>query len=162
MSTSPKIKAYLEERRVPFEILEHSLAYTALEIAGAQHIPGREVVKSVIVKANDRFYMCVLPAIHYLDIERFKQANDVKEARLAHEEEIAALFPEYETGAEPPFGNLYGLKVIVDKILEEDENIVFNAGTHTEMIKMKFKDFAHLVQPEIQEIGTHIKFGRIP
>lgn len=160
MSISAKLKSYLEKEKVDYKVLEHSPAYTATEIAGAQHVPGRQVVKSVIVKADDHFIMCVLPSIHYLDIDKLKHTIQAKNAQMAKEEEIAKLFPDFEVGAEPPFGHLYGLKVYVDKILEEDENIAFNAGTHTDMLMIKFSDFKKLVHPIFVDFGIHIHLGR--
>lgn len=156
MSASQKIKDYLEKERVGYQVLEHSAAYTAMEIAGSQHIPGREVIKPVIVKTEGQYIMCVLPAIHYLDMEKFKILLNAKEIRLANEEELNKLFPDFEVGAEPPFGNLYGLIVYADKMLEEVDDIVFNAGTHTDMIKIKFRDFLRLTNPILAEIGVHI------
>ncbi|NGX43562.1 MAG: Proline--tRNA ligase [Chlamydiae bacterium] len=156
MAVSPKIKEYLEKEGVAFEISEHPLAYTASEIAGSQHIAGKQMVKSVIVKNNGDFFMCVLPAIHLVDFEKLKSIAGMDELKLADEDEIAKLFPEYEIGAEPPFGHLYGLKVYADKVLEGDEEIVFNAGTHTDVVKMKFVDFKRLANPTIADIGTHI------
>lgn len=156
MSISHKLRATLEKEGVEFNILEHQPAYTAMEIAGAQHVPGRQVIKSVIVKADGKFLMCVLPAIHLLDLDKLKKTLGSQKVELAKEEDIARLFPDDEVGGEPPFGNLYGVPVIVDKILEEDNDIVFNAGSHTEMIQMKFFDYHRLVNPTVAEIGVHI------
>jgi len=156
MSISPKLKTFLDKEKVGFQILEHSPAYTAMEIAGSQHVPGRQMVKSVIVKADDKFVMCVLPAIHYIDLDKLKKTLNAKKIELAAEDEIAKLFPDFEVGAEPPFGQLYGIKVLVDKVLDEDNEIVFNAGTHTDMVKMKFADFKRIVNPVLVEIGVHV------
>lgn len=147
----------MDKEKVNYQTLQHAAAYTAMEIAGSQHIPGREVIKSVIVKADGAFIMCLLPSIHYLNMDKLKALIKAKEIRLASEEEIAKLFPDYEVGAEPPFGHLYGLKVYADKILEEDENIAFNAGTHTDMLMMKFTDFKKLVKPIFGDLGFHIQ-----
>lgn len=156
MSISHNLRTLLEKEGIEFNILEHTPAYTAMEIAGAQHVPGRQVIKSVIVKADGKFVMCILPAIHYLDLDKLKKALNTKYVELAKEEDIARLFPDDEVGGEPPFGNLYGLPVIADKILEEDNDIAFNAGSHTEMIQMKFHDYQRLVKPSFAEIGVHI------
>lgn len=157
MGIAIKLKNYLDKEKIPYELLEHSLAYTALEIAGSQHIPGRQVAKSVIVKSDDIFLMCVLPAIHYIDLQKFKKILNSKHLELAQEEEIAKLFPEFEVGAEPPFGNLYGLPLYADKSLEVDEDIVFNAGTHTDMVKMKWRDYQRIAKPQIVDLGIHIQ-----
>ena len=156
MSISPKVKKFLDEEKVKYEISEHPLAYTASEVAGVQHIPGKKMVKSVIVKSGKDFIMCVLPAIHLVDFSKLKKALNSKDLVLADEEEIATLFPDYDVGAEPPFGQLYGLKVVADNILDEDEEIVFNAGTHTDVVKMKFSDFKKIVKPTLASIGSHI------
>lgn len=156
MSISPKVKNFLDKEKVKYEIAEHSLAYTASEVAGAQHVPGKKMVKSVIVKTEGDFIMCVLPAIHMVDFSKLKKALNTKKVELADEEEIATLFPDYDVGAEPPFGQLYGLKVIADMILDEDEEIIFNAGTHTDVVKMRFSDFKSIVKPVIANIGSHI------
>lgn len=156
MTISQKLKQFLDQERVPYEYLEHEPAYTAMEIAGAQHLPGRQFVKSVIIKADNKYLLCVLPAIHYIDLPRLQTFLKAKTLSLATEEEVARLFPDDEVGAESPFGQLYGLPVLVDKILEEDDEIAFNAGTHTELIRIKFSDFQRLARPQIVDMGVHI------
>lgn len=157
MAISKKLKDLFEKERVPYEMLEHPAAFTAMEIAGAQHIPGRQMVKSVLVNADGKFYLSVLPAIHYLDLEKFKEILGAKTVQLAREEDMARLFPDFEVGAAPPFGQLVGVPVYVDKILDEDNDIVFNAGTHTDMVKIKFQDFKRLAKPHLADIGIHIQ-----
>jgi Ala-tRNA(Pro) deacylase len=156
MSISQKLKGYLDQEKIDYEMLEHSLAYTAMEIAGSQHIPGRLVIKSVIIKADGNLIMCILPAIHYIDLYKLKDILKVENIELVSEEEISILFPHFEVGAEPPFGNLYGIPIYADKTLEVDENIAFNDGTHTGMIKMKWKDYQKLAQPQMIDFGIHI------
>ncbi len=156
MTISPKVKEFLDKEQVKYEVAEHPLAYTATEVAGVQHVPGKKMVKSVIVKSGKDFIMCVLPAIHLVDFSKLKKALNTKDVQLADEEEIANLFPDYDVGAEPPFGQLYGLKVVADSSLDEDQEIVFNAGTHTAVVKMTFADFKKIVQPSLANIGSHI------
>lgn len=156
MTISAKIKQYLDENGIEYQIAEHPLAYTAAEVAGKQHIPGKQMIKAVIVKTEEEFIMCVLPAIHMVDFEKLKHVLNVEDLELAEENDLKSLFPEYDLGAEPPFGHLYGLKVFVDSILNEDDEVVFNAGTHTDVVKLKFSDFVRLVEPQIAEIGSHI------
>ena len=156
MAVSSKLKSYLDKEHVGYEIAEHPLAYTASEIAGSQHVPGKIMVKSVIVKSQGKFIMCVLPAIHLIDFDKLKKVIGSQDIKLADESELSNLFPDYDLGAEPPFGQLFGLKVYADKSLEDDEEIVFNAGTHTDVMKMKLNDFKKLTKPIMAEIGTHI------
>lgn len=156
MTISKKIKSYLEKEKVSFEIAEHPLAYTASEIAQSQHVPGKHMVKVVIVKDGGKFLMCVLPSTELIDFAKLERVLGTKSVVLANESELGKLFPDYEVGAEPPFGHLYGLGVIADKALEEISEIVFNAGTHTDVIKMNFSDYKKLANPKVADIGTHI------
>jgi Ala-tRNA(Pro) deacylase len=114
------------------------------------------LAKVVIAKADGNFLMLVLPADHRVDFERLKSALGLGEVRLAQEAEFRDLFPGCEVGAMPPFGNLYGVPVHVDRALEKDEEIVFNAGTHTLTAKMRFRDFAALVKPVVAEFAVHL------
>ena len=157
MTISPKLKKLLDSEHIQYEILQHSQAFTAQEIAGAQHVPGKMMVKSVIVKFDGQNVMCVLPAIHMLDFDKFREMTGADDAVLCSEEEIAQLFPDYEIGAEPPFGNLYGMEVYIDKMLQEEEELYFNAGTHTDIVKMNYEDYLKLVQPkDIADLGRQI------
>lgn len=156
MAMSQNLKKYLDKENVSYEAIEHKVDYTAQEIAGSLHVPGKQMVKSVIVKVNGEFIMCVLPSIHLIDFEKLKNITNSKDVQLAEENEIAKLFPDYEIGTEPPFGQLYGLKVYADKILQEDDEIVFNAGTHTDVVRMKLNDYMRLTNPIVADIGTHI------
>src|SRR2546428_1524298 len=143
-----KLKEFLDGRKVKDMSLTHSPAYTATEVAESTHIPGRELAKTVMVKLDAKMAMVVLPSTRKVDLNLLRESVGAEEARLATEDEFKSLFPDCETGAMPPFGNLYGLDVYVAPKLTEDEQIGFNAGSHTEVIKMKYKDFAELVRPK--------------
>ena len=149
MSVAAKLKEYLETNHIEYSVLTHPQAYTAQDVAAAAHVPGRELAKSVVVKADGEFVLAVLPAPRKVDLEQLKSALGANEVQMAQESEFASLFPGCELGAMPPFGNLYGLKVIVEESLTEDEEIVFNASTHVDAIRMKYRDFERLAKPEI-------------
>jgi Ala-tRNA(Pro) deacylase len=153
MSLAVKLQNYLDENKVRYHVLKHHAAYTAREIAEALHVPGKELAKVVMVKADDRFIMVVLPANNMIHFRALAQAVGVREARLAEEWEFERLFPDCEVGAMPPFGNLYHLPVYVEESLAEDEEIVFEAGTHREAIKMAYRDYESLVQPKLVQLG---------
>jgi Ala-tRNA(Pro) deacylase len=146
-----KLKELLDREQVKYLSIAHSPAYTAQEIAASAHISGREIAKTVIVKLDDKMAMAVLPATSQVDLGRLRELADVAEARLAHEDEFKLQFPECETGAMPPFGNLYGLDVWADRTLARQERIAFNAGSHAELIQMAYGDFERLVQPKLAE-----------
>ncbi|MGB5531047.1 MAG: YbaK/EbsC family protein [Ignavibacteriaceae bacterium] len=145
---SKKLKAFLDENKIKYVALQHSSAYTAQEIAAIAHIPGKEVAKTVIIKIDGKMAMAVLPASYKVSFDHLKDALGMKEVRLAYEQEFIDKFPDCEVGAMPPFGNIYGMEVYVAESLAEDEEIAFNACSHTELIKMKFKDFEKLVKPK--------------
>ena len=144
-----KLKEFLDQQQVKYVTISHSPAYTAQEVAASAHIPGKEVAKTVMVKLDGRLAMAVLPASSQVNFERLQHAAGVSQAELASEREFRDRFPECEVGAMPPFGNLYGLEVFVAERLTEDEEIAFNAGTHTELMRLAYKDFDRLVQPRI-------------
>jgi Ala-tRNA(Pro) deacylase len=148
-----KLQKFLRREGVEFEVLHHPPAYTAMEIAEAQHIPGEQMVKSVIVQGQEGYIMCVLPATHNLDFDRLEAACGQRNWHLATEEEVAELFPGVELGAEPPFGDL---PIYADEILEQDEWIYFNAGNHTATIRMSYADWKRIANPKVLPLGVHV------
>lgn len=159
MPVLKRLEDFLKENSIKYKSIVHSEAYTSQEIAAAMHISGKDLAKSVIFKAGDRFIMAVLPASSMVDMEKFKVALNEKDIRLATEKEFQGLFPDSEPGAEPPFGNLYKIDTIVDKTLAEDESIYFNAGNHYEAVEMYYKDYARLVKPKVADFSS--PFGKV-
>lgn len=157
MTVSRKLKEYLDSRGVKYEVLSHKVAYTAQETAAAQRITGWNVAKCVVCFCDGKFLLFVLQAPTVIDFARLKKSLGCQEARLASEQEMEQLFPETELGAESPFGDLYGLPVFIDKGLTEIEEIIFNAGSHTEAIRMKMDDYRKLANPKIVEMGKPAK-----
>jgi len=149
-----KLKAFLDSQNIKYTSIRHPAASTAQRIAATTHIPGKELAKTVMVKIDGKMAMTVLPASRHLNIEMLKEATHAEKVELATEMAFVNLFPDCEAGAMPPFGNLYGMDVYVAECLAEDEEIAFNAGTHTELVRLAYKDFAKLVKP------TVVKFSR--
>jgi len=144
-----KMKDFLDSHGVKYVRIEHSPAYTAREIAQSLHIKGKEVAKTVIVFIENKMAMAVLSANHSVDLDYFRKEIHAKKIEIATEEQFKDIFPDCEVGAMPPFGNLYGMDVYVDQHLTEDKEIVFNAGTHSELVRMAYEDFARLVKPKV-------------
>lgn len=144
-----QLKSYLEQNGVRYSHDVHGTAYTAQELAAAEHVPGNIVAKTLVVHTGDGFVLAVLQAPQRLDLDALRNALGKPQARLATEAEFARLFPDSQTGAMPPFGNLYGLPVYVDENLARDEEILFNAGTHEDTIRMRYADFARLAAPRV-------------
>jgi len=149
-----KLKKFLDENNVGYQSIKHSIAYTAHGVAASAHIHGKELAKTVIVKIDGKMAMAVLPANYRVDMDRLREAAGGSHVELADEKEFSAMFPGCAPGAMPPFGNLYGMDVYVDRSLEEDPEIAFNAGSHTELIKLSYNDFKRLVKPKIVHIAA--------
>jgi Ala-tRNA(Pro) deacylase len=152
------LKDYLDRMGVKYITINHSLAYTSQQIAATTHIRGQELAKTVMVKLDGKMAMVVLPASFKVDLELVRRAAGANIAALATEYEFQDLFPDCEAGAMPPFGNLYGMEIYVEERLTWDEEIAFNAGTHLELIRMAYKDYARLVKPRIGRFTT----SRVP
>ncbi|MBI4721085.1 MAG: YbaK/EbsC family protein [Chitinivibrionia bacterium] len=144
-----KLKEFLDAHNIEYVSISHSPAYTAQKIAASAHVPGKELAKTVMIKIGGTMAMAVLPAPYKIDLKQLKEVIGAGEVEIASEQEFKNLFPECDIGAMPPFGNLYGMDVYAAERLAEDEEIAFNAGSHTELIKMSFKDFERLVRPKI-------------
>jgi Ala-tRNA(Pro) deacylase len=153
MTVAKKLQALLDEHAVSYHVLKHHERFTSPEIAEALHVPGQELAKVVMLRADGNLRMAVLPSNLYVDLPSFADACGAKEAVLATEEEFQGTFPDCEVGAMPPFGNLYDLEVYVDHSLTRDRQIVFEAGSHHEAIKLAYEDFARLVRPTIADFG---------
>ena len=146
----------LNENKVRYEILQHPEAVTAQRIAQAEHVKGRHHAKVVMIKSGDQHVMMVLPADHHIDLEKAEKAIG-KPISLDKEEEFKSLFPDCAIGAMPPFGNLYGLPTYVDKTLAEQDYIVFEAGTHTDAIKMTYRDYEKTVKPRVADLAIKLQ-----
>ncbi len=144
-----KVVEFLETNSAKYEVTQHQPTYSAQQMAAAEHVSGREVAKPVLIKADGKYYMCVLPACCKVDLDTLKKDLGAAHLALAGEDEMSKLFADCELGAEPPFGNLYGLETLMDENLEADEHIVFQAGTHEQAIRMATLDYKELVSPRV-------------
>jgi Ala-tRNA(Pro) deacylase len=153
MAIPSSISSYLQRHGVRYSVLEHPIAYTAQEEAAATHVPGREWAKAVVCIVDNQPMLAVLPADYLVDFERVRTVCGGSTVRLATEAELRPLYSDCEVGAMPPLGPLYKQPVLVDKSLTADPEIVFNAGSHHEAIRMRYRDFEDLVKPIVAEFG---------
>lgn len=145
---------YLDREQIRYTVISHSPAFTAQEIAAASHISGRELAKTVMIKIDGELAMAVLPASYRVDVRVLGELACAVRIEMAHESDFRSCFPGCETGAMPPFGNLFDIPVYVADELAEDDFIAFNAGSHTELIQMHYRDFERLVQPRILDFAA--------
>src|SRR5436853_7277464 len=149
-----KLKEFLDREKIKYVSIVHSTAYTAQEVAASAHITGRELAKTVIVELDGEMAMAVLPANRKIVLQDLREVTGSDKVKFASEDEFKEKFPDCETGAMPPFGNLYGMDVYVAAGFSENDAIAFNAGSHTEVIKMAYADFERLVKPKVLSFTT--------
>jgi Ala-tRNA(Pro) deacylase len=142
-----RVKEFLDTNRINYSSIIHPTSYTAQGTAAYAHVSGKELAKTVIVRTDSQLAMAVLPASAQLDLSGLKKATKAKQVSLAAEPEFELKFPDCDLGAMPPFGNLYGMAVYVDEMLTYDKEIAFNAGSHSELVRMKYEDFERVVNP---------------
>lgn len=147
------LKDYLANHHVKYLSIQHSPAFTAQEVAAAAHVSGKHFAKTVIIKMGDRLAMVVIPANDHISFAALKDATGQSKLDLATESDFKNKFPECEVGAMPPFGELYDMPVYVSNQLTGCEQIVFNAGSHSELMQLAYRDFERLVKPKV--IVTH-------
>ncbi|MCB0753856.1 MAG: YbaK/EbsC family protein [Ignavibacteriae bacterium] len=151
------VKEFLDKNKIKYVSIKHSRAFTAQEIAASAHIKGRKIAKTVVLKVGGKLVFTVLPASYKIDFNMLKEALDSETIRLANEQEFKDKCPGCEVGAMPPFGNLFNIETFVAASLVEDEEIAFNAGNHTELIRMRYVDFEKLVKPKVLRFSNKYK-----
>jgi len=156
-----RLKAFLDANGIGYEIIPHPTAYTSAALGAVTHTPGKEIAKTVVVTVDGVLAMVVVPGSKHVNLRALKSALGAREVAIAAEDEFAHVFPDCEVGAMPPFGTLYGLSVYVDEVLTHDHEIAFNAGTHRELMRLKYDDFAQLTQPEVLNVATPIEHDRM-
>jgi len=144
-----KLRKFLDEHKVRYESIAHSPTYTSQKTAASAHVPGRELAKTVVIRVDGKLALAVLSAPRQIDFAQLKAGLGGAKVELASEQDFRDRFPDCEVGAMPPFGNLYDLPVFADERLAADEQIAFNACTHTELIRLPYEDFRRLVQPQV-------------
>ena len=151
-----RVTEFLDKSAVPYEVTEHAPTFTAQQMAAAEHEPGRYVAKPVIVRVDGEYVMCVLAACYKIDLGALRDRLGAKHVELALEKEIGEMFEDCDLGAEPPFGNLYDLPVIIDKALIDDDHIIFQAGSHDHAVRMSMDDYRKLVKPKVLDFSYHM------
>jgi Ala-tRNA(Pro) deacylase len=149
-----RLKEFLDSHKIKYIVISHSVAYTANGIAVLTHIPGKELAKTVIVRIDNLLAMVVVSASQHVDLAQLKAVTGARSIELATESEFRDKFPDCETGAMPPFGNLYGIDVYADESLARDKEIAFNAGSHRELVRLAWDDFKTLVHPKVMKLAA--------
>jgi Ala-tRNA(Pro) deacylase len=143
------LQSFLDDIEVRYRVVRHQPAYTAQDLAQREHIPGRQVIKPVVVRADGQFVMCALPASYRVALDELRRQLDALEVQIAEESMLRALFPDCELGAEPPIGRLYGMTTLMDESLTADDRVMFQAGTHSDAVTMSLAEYRRAAQPEM-------------
>lgn len=151
------VTEYLNSKGVRYEMSQHRPTFTAQQMAAEEHVPGMNVAKPVLVQADGKFYLCVLPACCKIDMDALKNGLSASQIRLADEEEMARIFGDCPLGAESPFGELYGLETVMDSMLEDDTYILFQADTHELAVRMDLQDYKKLAKPRVLGFSYHMQ-----
>jgi Ala-tRNA(Pro) deacylase len=156
MALCERLKQFLAQEKVAYELLPHTQVFTAQEVAAQSHVTGWHLAKVVVVRdETGGAYMVAIPAPSLLDVGAVRKATGQAKLRIAHEEDFRTLFPDCETGAMPPFGNLYGVPVYVDTALTRSREFVFQAGNHQEVVRMSYADYERLAKPAVGDFAGH-------
>jgi len=147
-----KLRNFLDSHHIKYMVISHSLAYTAQGVAALAHVSGKRLAKTVIVKIDGILAMVVIPASEHVDLDRLRALTGAQVVEVATEREFKDAFPDCETGAMPPFGNLYDMSVYADEVLAAHEEITFSAGSHRELVRMNWRDLEQLVSPTIHPL----------
>jgi Ala-tRNA(Pro) deacylase len=148
------VAEFLDQNQINYHCYNHAPTMTAMETAESAHIPGHQLAKTVVLKADGRHIMAVLPATERLDMDKLRDAVGARHIEMAPESEFNSLFPWCEIGGEPPLGTLYGMDVFMDSGLMTEDVIAFNAGTHTELVKMDMQSYRALQHPMVYPLAV--------
>jgi Ala-tRNA(Pro) deacylase len=150
------VQSFLDEMGISYRTSRHPIAYTAQDLASSEHVPGRQVIKPVVVKADARFVMCALPASHRVDLDALRVQLEADDVHLVSERKLQELFPDCELGAEAPIGRLYDMETIMDESLIADARVTFQAGTHSDAVTMSLAEYRRAAQPEMGYFSRHV------
>lgn len=144
-----RLQDLLDGQNVKYTVLSHSVAFTAQEVAASTHIPGKEIAKCVVFWMDGTMALAVLPGSRMIDFTLLKKGTGARDVEIAGESEFSEAFPDCELGAMPPFGQLFNMPTFVDASLAEDKDIAFNAGTHRDLVRMRYEDYERAVRPRV-------------
>jgi Ala-tRNA(Pro) deacylase len=156
MEVRMNLQSFLDDQGVHYRMSQHSPAFTSQDLAAAEHVPGRNVIKPVVVRADGQWVMCALPASHRVDLRELREQLRANDVILADEQSLERLFPECELGAEPPIGTLFGMPTLMDESLVADDMVTFQAGTHTDAVTMPLTEYRRISNAEIAHFGRHV------
>jgi Ala-tRNA(Pro) deacylase len=158
MGIPTRLIDFLDESKVRYEILHHPEAFTSHELAAIEHVKGKDRAKVVMVRTGAEIVMAVLPTDRRIDLEKLGRITG-RPTAMAEEVEFKPLFPDCAIGTMPPFGHLYGVTTYLDPSVADADRLVFEAGTHSDAIKMKYPDYERLAKPIVADFAVKLNAG---
>ena len=149
------VQEFLNEKHVPFEMIDHRPTYDAKSLARATHVAGKHVAKAVVLKVDGQCVLAIVPATHSIDFQKVRSTLDADSVQLASETECGDRFRDCEFGARPPFGAAYLMRTLIDKSLLGSDEIVFEGNTHRQAIRMRLRDFQNIEHPQVASFSRH-------
>jgi Ala-tRNA(Pro) deacylase len=156
MEVLMNVQSYLDQLGINYRVMHHPIAYTAQDLAAAEHVRGNKVIKPVIVRADGEFVMCALPAPYKIDLEELKTQLAASDVSIADEQQLSMLFPECDLGAEPPIGRMFNMPTLMDESVMSGDQVIFQAGTHEDAVMMSLADYRRAAMPEVAHFGRHM------
>jgi len=150
-----KLQPYLDRMGIQYEVKHHPTAYTAQDLAHAEHASGHQVIKPVLIEADGQFVVCALPASQRIDLAQLRLELGADEMHVADEQTLREVFDDCELGAEPPIGAIFGLPTVMDDSLFGQREVVFQTGSHDEAVRMTLSDYRRIAQPGIAHFTQH-------
>ena len=156
MGATAWVKETLESRDIPYQMGHHETAYTAREVAEREHIEPDRMAKVVAVMADGKPVSVVLPASRRLLLDVLQETLGAKRLRLATESEIETYFDECEVGAMPPLPHWKNIDLWMDKAMITEGEIVFQGGTHEDVVRVRCSDWIDAVKANVGEFSTEL------
>ncbi|CAN5348161.1 YbaK/EbsC family protein [soil metagenome] len=144
---------FLDGNKVKYVIVKHSPAFAAQDVAASAHVPARTFAKTIAVKLHGQLALAVVPATRQVDIGLLRMASGAKQVEIADASELPKRFEGCQLGTMPPFGNLFGMDTYVEATLAKRAFIAFNAGSHTDVVILRFSDYQRLAHPKLARIS---------
>lgn len=152
MAIAKPLEKYLKETKVKYSVIPHKTVFTVYDLAQTLKLKMDQVVKSLLVKVDQKYMLVVMPAHYRLDFAKLKRLLKAKKVDIAKEKDMQTKF-KVKPGAMTPFGPLHKVEVVADTSLGKLKEALFSAGSFTDSVRLKTKDYLKAVEPMLGDIG---------
>lgn len=150
---APRLASYLAAEGIEYQVVVYPGTFDPVALSAALDLPVGAFARTIVFRSGPYAAIAVLPASHRLEVKRVQGALGRWDLDLARELDVALLFPDCHPGAVPPFGHLYGVEVVVEKLLAHHAEVVLPSGGGQELIRIRYADFERLARPRVATIA---------